>query len=140
MKTKELVKRLKCGCEVFNGIKATLCDKHAGYIPLDRFKPKELDWEKEYRKLLKEYQVNAEDWDCFPDLGVKFINTLLTQQRTELLEEIEENSFWRGYKAGMYKMSKSGDCGELVPKTDKTIKVYVEEEIEPKLLLNKKDE
>src|SRR5574343_656662 len=51
---------------------------------LDKKKTKELEWTEEYRKLLKEYQVNAEDWDCFPDLGVKFINDLLIQQRTEL--------------------------------------------------------
>jgi hypothetical protein len=57
---------------------------------LDKNKTKELEWAEEYRKLLKEYQVNAEDWDCFPDLGVKFINGLLTQQRTELLEEIKK--------------------------------------------------
>ena len=46
----------------------------------------------EYCNLLNEYQVNAEDWDCFPELGWSWIiqNFTPKEEMTKMLDRVEK--------------------------------------------------
>lgn len=61
----------------------------------------------------------------------------MTQNQTKVVEinrklELDE-SFWRGYMAGMRRMSADGLCGDFVPKSNLTIKQVFEQEIQPEI-------
>lgn len=63
---------------------------------LDKKEANKLEWEKEFEKWWLDsdrFGSNSENWTLLHDDTLAYIQSLLTQQRTELLEKILEENF-----------------------------------------------